>query len=60
MPLGGMLLYFIGYVLDKEVSRNAIVAYRRNIYNIWLFIMRYVAPISVFIIMLKEMGIITI
>jgi neurotransmitter:Na+ symporter, NSS family len=62
MPLGGIAVaIFIGYVLDKEVSRNAIVPHiGETFYNIWLFIMRYVAPISVFIIMLKEMGIITI
>ena len=62
MPLGGIAIaIFIGFVLDKEVSRNAIVPHTgETFYTIWLFIMRYVAPISVFIIMLKEMGIITL
>lgn len=62
MPIGGIAVaIFVGYILDKEVSRNAIVPHTgERFYNIWLFIMRYVAPISVFIIMLKEIGIITI
>jgi neurotransmitter:Na+ symporter, NSS family len=62
MPLGGIAVaIFVGYILDKEVARNAIVPHTgERFYNIWLFIMRYVAPISVFIIMLKEIGIITI
>ena len=52
---------FIGFVLDKEVSRNAIVPYiGEAYYNIWLFIIRFIAPISILFIMLNELGIITI
>jgi len=62
LPLGGMIMsIFIGFVLDKEVSRNAIVPYiGENYYRIWLFIIRYIAPISILIIMLNELGIINI
>ena len=62
LPLGGILVaIFVGYVLDKEVSRNAIIPYTGEfIYSIWLFTIRYIAPISVIIIMLKEMGILKI
>jgi len=62
LPLGGIFVaIFVGYVLDKEVSRNAIVPYTGEvIYSIWLFSIRYLAPISVIIIMLKEMGILKI
>lgn len=62
MPLGGIAIaIFVGYVLDREVARNALIPYMgERFFNIWLFIMRYVAPISVFIIMLKEMGIISL
>ncbi len=60
MPLGGiMIAIFVGYILDKEISRKAIIPHAgETFYNIWLFVMRYVAPISVFIIMLKEIGVI--
>ena len=62
MPIGGILVaIFVGYVMDKEISRKALVPYIGEFfYNIWLFIMKYLAPISVFIIMLKEIGIIKI
>jgi neurotransmitter:Na+ symporter, NSS family len=62
MPLGGIAIaVFVGYVLDREVSRRALIPYMgERFFSIWLFIMRYVAPISVFIIMLKEIGIITL
>jgi len=62
MPIGGILVaIFVGYVLDKEVSRKALVPYIGEFfYNVWLFVMKFLAPISVFIIMLKELGIIKI
>lgn len=62
MPLGGiMIAIFIGYVMDKEVARKAIIPHTgETFYNIWLFSIRFVAPIAVFVIMLKEMGIISL
>ncbi len=59
MPIGGIFIaIFVGFILDKEISRNSIVPHTgETFYNIWLFIMRYVAPISIVLIMLKEMGI---
>lgn len=62
LPLGGMVMsIFIGFVLDKEVSRNAIVPYiGESYYKVWLFIIRFIAPISILFIMLNELGIITI
>lgn len=59
MPIGGILIaVFVGYVLDKKVSRDAIVPHTgERFYTIWLFVMRYVAPISIILIMLKEIGI---
>ncbi|CAM3590505.1 sodium-dependent transporter [Arcobacter aquimarinus] len=60
MPIGGILIaIFVGYILDKEVSKKAIVPYTgENFYKIWLFTIKYVAPISIIAIMLKEIGII--
>lgn len=62
MPLGGiMIAIFIGYVMDKEIARKAIVPHTGDaFYNIWLFSIKFVAPIAVFVIMLKEMGIISL
>jgi NSS family neurotransmitter:Na+ symporter len=60
MPIGGILVaIFVGYVLDKEVSKKAIIPYTgERFYNIWLFTIRYLAPVSIIAIMLKEIGII--
>lgn len=60
LPLGGMIIsIFIGFVLSKEVSRNAIVPHvGETYYQIWLFIIRFIAPISILFIMLNELGII--
>ena len=59
MPLGGILLaLFVGYVMDKELIRNSLVPYMgEKFFRIWLFVVRYVAPISVFAIFLNETGI---
>ena len=62
LPLGGMIIsIFIGFVLNKEVSRNSIIPHTgENFYNLWLFIIRFVAPISILIIMLNELGLLKI
>ena len=60
MPLGGILIaIFVGYVLDKEFSRKILVPFMGNqLYAVWLFVMRIVAPIAIFLVMLNEMGVI--
>ena len=62
LPLGGIFVaIFVGFILDKEVSRNAIVPHTgETFYKIWLFVIRYIAPISVVLIMLNELGIIKV
>lgn len=61
MPLGGILVaVYVGYVLDKEVSRKALVPYLGEVlYSVWLFIMRVIAPIAILLVMLNEMGVLT-
>lgn len=60
MPLGGILIaIFVGYVLDKELSRKVLVPFMGNrLYEVWLFVMRVIAPIAIFVVMLNEMGVI--
>uniref|UniRef100_UPI004047CA6C sodium-dependent transporter n=1 Tax=Aliarcobacter sp. TaxID=2321116 RepID=UPI004047CA6C len=60
MPLGGILVaVFVGYVMDKQTVRDTLIPYMGNtFFNIWLFMMRFVAPIAVFFVMMNEMGII--
>jgi NSS family neurotransmitter:Na+ symporter len=61
MPLGGILVaLFVGYVMDKNILRKALVPYiGETMYALWLFIIRIIAPAAIFILMLKEIGIIS-
>ncbi len=60
MPVGGIFIaIFVGYVMDKQTVRNTLVPYMgEKFFRIWLVMIRYVAPIAVFIIMLNETGIV--
>ena len=60
MPIGGiMVALFVGYVMDKELLRNRLVPFMgEKFYKVWLILIRYVAPIAIFIMMLNETGII--
>lgn len=59
MPLGGMLVaIFVGHIMDKEVARKALVPYfGERLYHVWLFIIRFIAPLAIVLIMLNEMGV---
>ena len=59
MPIGGIFIaIFVGYIMDKQVIREALIPYMGEMFfSIWLFIIRYVAPLAVLIIMLNETGI---
>jgi len=58
MPLGGILLaLFVGYVMDKQQIRNKLVPLMgEKFFQLWMILIRYIAPISVFFIMLNETG----
>lgn len=60
MPIGGIFIaIFVGYVMDRQIIRNALVPYMgETFFKIWLIMIRYVAPLAVFVIMLNETGII--
>lgn len=59
MPLGGILIaIFIGFIMNKDQAKDALIPYTgEKLYKVWFFIIRYIAPISIFILMLKELGI---
>ena len=60
MPIGGIFVaVFVGYIMDKQIVRNALVPYMgERFFHIWLIMIKYVSPIAIFIIMLNETGII--
>jgi len=49
---------FVGYIMDKDVVRGALIPFiGEKFFAIWLFLIRYVAPLAIIIIMLNETGI---
>jgi len=64
LPLGGFLIaVFVGYVMPKSEVRahlNTPSELRASLYNVWLFSIRYVAPIALIFMMLNLMGIVTL
>ena len=62
LPLGGLAIaIFVGYVLSEK-ERSHIVKHQVNptVYKVWLFSLRYVAPLAIVFMMLNNFGIIKI
>ncbi len=61
LPLGGMLIcYFAGWVLGKESLRDEITNGNKlkiTLFGFYFFIMRYVAPVVILLLMLNGMGV---
>lgn len=57
MPIGGILIcIFVGYVMDKELLRGLFVQYMgEKFFSIWLFFVKFVAPICVLIVMANKL-----
>ncbi len=62
LPVGGLLIaIYTGYVLDTRIARAEISENGQNylnIFSIWYFTIRYIAPVAVLIIFLTKVGII--
>ena len=60
LPLGGMLIaIFTGWYLDKKIVRDEISnngALRVPYLRVVFFILRYVAPVAIAIILLSQLG----
>lgn len=60
MPIGGMLMcVFLGWVVDERVLRAELTnqgTIRSPLYPTYRFIIRYVAPLSIFLIFANELG----
>ncbi len=65
LPLGGMLVaIFVGWYLSKkdvlyELHQGfGLTTTKRNIGRVWLFLVKYVAPILIFLVFLSAIGVI--
>jgi NSS family neurotransmitter:Na+ symporter len=60
LPLGGVLIVlFVGYVLKREKVRRELEAHGKTIvyFNVFYFIVRYVAPVAILLVFLKGVGV---
>ncbi len=63
LPLGGLFIaIFVGYVLPEHVREEMRRHHRvpERFYKIWLFSLRYIAPVAIIFMMLNNFGIIKI
>lgn len=63
MPIGGLLVaLFVGHVMGKKTVKEEFLSGTSMRYFVtpWLFLLRFVAPVAIFIVILEESGIINI
>ena len=60
MPVGSLLMcIFVGWVADESVIRAELTnggTLRSPLYPVWLFIVRYIAPLCIMLIFVNELG----
>ena len=61
MPIGSFLMcIFVGWVADKNVVKDEVTnagKVGKGIYSVWFFIVRYIAPVLIFLIFINELGV---
>ena len=59
MPIGSLLMcIFVGWIVDEQVICQEITnqgTLRSPLYSLWLFIVRYVAPVCILLIFINEL-----
>lgn len=59
LPLGGLLIaLFAGWVMSRDATRDELELGDSAAYRLWRFLIRYVTPLAVFIVLLNLLGII--
>ena len=59
LPLGGILIaVFAGWLMKVELTQSELNIQNPTVYLIWQALVRYIAPVAVFIVLLKSIGII--
>lgn len=63
MPIGGLMTaIFVGWVMGKKLIKAEFLQGTRykNLVHLWIFLIRYLAPIAIFIVILQKGGIVDI
>jgi NSS family neurotransmitter:Na+ symporter len=51
LPLGGLLIaLFAGWVMQPQVTQAELAMKSKLLYKIWLFLVRFLAPVAIFIV----------
>ena len=57
LPLGGILIaVFAGWLMKVELTKSELNIQNPTIYLLWQALVRYIAPVAVFIVLLKSVG----
>lgn len=60
LPIGGMMTaLFVGWVLNRQIVRDEVTNYgslKAGYYPVYIFILKYIAPIGIAAIFLNELG----
>jgi len=61
MPIGSLLMcVFVGWVVDERIVKNELTnegTITTWLYPVWRFIVRYIAPVLIFLIFVNELGV---
>jgi NSS family neurotransmitter:Na+ symporter len=63
MPIAAFLtVLFVSFVMKKQFSEQELMqgTKLKSVMNVWFFLVRYIAPIAIFIIILQESGVINL
>lgn len=62
LPLGGIVMaIFVGFIMQKDRVKSILEPQMgRNSFNIWYFVLKYIAPLAVLFVMLNELGVISL
>jgi NSS family neurotransmitter:Na+ symporter len=56
LPLGGLLIcVFVAWVMDREIVRREVDIDHPTIYRVWFFLVRYVSPVGVAVVMFNKL-----
>jgi NSS family neurotransmitter:Na+ symporter len=61
LPLGGLVMaLFVGFVIEKERVKSVLGNHLGIFFELWYFVLRYIAPVALVVVMLNLMGILSL
>jgi NSS family neurotransmitter:Na+ symporter len=58
LPLGGLLIaLFVAYGAGRHMALQELAISRQRLFDIWWFVIRYVAPVGIAIVFFNSIGI---